>query len=198
MVSHTLSDNVENLTLTGTLAIDGAGNGLNNVITGNSASNTLRGLGGNDTLRGSASEDTLEGGAGNDRLEGGLGADTYLFGRGDGQDTIIDTDATAGVQDILHFGDGIAADQLWLRKLGNNLEVSVIGTDDKLTLSNWYLGADRHIEVLQLADGRQLMDSQVQNLVQAMASFAPPPAGQTTLVGSYATTLTPQIAASWQ
>jgi Ca2+-binding RTX toxin-like protein len=39
---------VENLTLTGTSAINGTGNALNNVLTGNSAKNILQGLGGND------------------------------------------------------------------------------------------------------------------------------------------------------
>jgi CSLREA domain-containing protein len=45
----TLPTNVENLTLTGTTAINGTGNAGNNVITGNSANNTLTGLNGNDT-----------------------------------------------------------------------------------------------------------------------------------------------------
>ena len=45
----TLPTNVENLTLTGTAAINGTGNAGNNVITGNSVNNTLSGLNGNDT-----------------------------------------------------------------------------------------------------------------------------------------------------
>jgi YD repeat-containing protein len=197
-VSYTLTANVENLTLTGTGAINGTGNDLNNTIIGNGAANRLRGLGGNDTLNGGAANDTLEGGTGDDRLNGGLGADTYLFGRGDGQDTLVDVDATAGVQDVLRFGSGIAADQLWLRKVGSNLEVSVIGTTDKVTISGWYTDAAHHVEVMQLANGKQLLDSQVQNLVQAMASFAPPPAGQTSLSPSYHTSLDTVIAANWQ
>ena len=48
-VSYTLSANVENLTLTGTGAINGTGNALDNVLTGNSAANTLTGGLGNDT-----------------------------------------------------------------------------------------------------------------------------------------------------
>ncbi len=48
-VSYALSENVENLVLTGTAAIAGTGNELDNVLTGNSAANVLAGLGGNDT-----------------------------------------------------------------------------------------------------------------------------------------------------
>jgi serralysin len=48
-VTTTLPANVENLTLTGTTAINGTGHAGNNVITGNSANNTLTGLNGNDT-----------------------------------------------------------------------------------------------------------------------------------------------------
>ncbi|MFM6496578.1 MAG: beta strand repeat-containing protein, partial [Dolichospermum sp.] len=40
-ISYTLTNNVENLTLTGAAAINGTGNTANNVITGNSANNTL-------------------------------------------------------------------------------------------------------------------------------------------------------------
>ncbi len=198
LVDYTLGANLENLALTGTAATSGTGNELNNVITGNVAGNTLHGLGGNDTLRGGLEADTLEGGAGNDRLEGGAGADTYLFARGEGQDVLVETDATAGVEDVLQFGHDITAEQIWLRQVGNSLEISLIGSSDKVTVANWYLGTDRHVEALQLSDGRQLLDSQVQNLVQAMAAFTPPPAGQTTLPESYAATLTPVIAANWQ
>jgi Ca2+-binding RTX toxin-like protein len=77
-VTLTLATNVENLTLTGTTAINGTGNAGNNVITDNIANNTLNGGAGNDTLDGGASIDTLDGGAGTDTLIGGLGDDIYI------------------------------------------------------------------------------------------------------------------------
>ncbi|MBY5740416.1 calcium-binding protein, partial [Rhizobium leguminosarum] len=55
--SYTLSNNVENLTYTGSASFTGAGNALANTITGGA---------GNDTLNGAADADTLIGGAGND------------------------------------------------------------------------------------------------------------------------------------
>jgi Ca2+-binding RTX toxin-like protein len=180
---------VENLTLTGTTAVNGTGNTADNVLQGNSAANTLTGGAGNDTLNG---------GAGADSLVGGTGNDTYWLGRGYGIDTITENDATVGNIDLARFDTGIAVDQLWFTHTGNNLDVSIIGTTDKFTLTNWYLGNQYHLEQFKTSDGKTLLDSQVQNLVSAMAAFAPPVAGQTTLTGTAATTLAPVIAANWQ
>lgn len=81
-VDYTLSTYVENLTLTGTAAIDGTGTSLKNILTGNSAGNILSGLGGDDQLFGMAGNDRLLGGDGNDVLTGGTGTDTLTGGGG--------------------------------------------------------------------------------------------------------------------
>ena len=65
-ISYTLGANLENLTLTGSAAIKGTGNGLNNILTGNSGANTLNGGAGTDTLKGAAGNDVLTGGTGKD------------------------------------------------------------------------------------------------------------------------------------
>jgi Ca2+-binding RTX toxin-like protein len=80
--TYTLGVNVENLTLTGSSAINGTGNAGNNVITGNAAANTLNGGAGNDTLSGGAGNDVLVGSSGNDILNGGSGADNMNGGSG--------------------------------------------------------------------------------------------------------------------
>jgi len=49
---------VENLTLTGTAAINGTGNTLDNVLIGNTAANRLDGKTGNDEMRGGKGDDT--------------------------------------------------------------------------------------------------------------------------------------------
>lgn len=169
-ITYTLGTNLENLTLTGATAINGSGNTVANVLAGNSAANTLTGAAGNDT---------------------------YVMGRGSAADTIVDTDSTAGNTDVVSFLSGVATDQLWFRHVGNNLEVSIIGTSDRATINNWYSGNNNHIEQFKIADGKLLLDSQVENLVSAMAAFAPPSAGQTTLPQNYQDQLSATIAANW-
>lgn len=89
-------------------------------------------------------------------------------------------------------------EQIWFRQLGNDLEASIIGTSDCLIVQDWYLGSAYQVEQFRTADGRALLNSQVDNLVQAMAGFAPPGAGQMTLPPAYQTELTAVIAANWQ
>jgi Ca2+-binding RTX toxin-like protein len=95
-LTYTLGNNIENLVLAGSNAINGTGNALDNLISGNAAINTLSGGAGNDTLNG---------GAGNDILTGGTGNDFFIFSAlGFGTDRITDFDANpTGGQDLLDF-----------------------------------------------------------------------------------------------
>jgi Ca2+-binding RTX toxin-like protein len=98
-ISYTLGVNVENLTLTGSAAIGGTGNSVNNVITGNAGANVLRGLLGGDTLFGGGGSDTLVGAAGNDRLAPGAGNGVRdVINGGAGVDTLDYSDARASVE----------------------------------------------------------------------------------------------------
>ena len=67
-VDHTLSANIEMMTIVGVEAVNGTGNPLDNTMNGNDATNVLDGMSGNDTLDGSKGNDVLTGGAGADRF----------------------------------------------------------------------------------------------------------------------------------
>ncbi|WP_260417854.1 calcium-binding protein [Pseudomonas cichorii] len=181
-------------------------------LSGLAGNDKLYGLGGNDVLSGGAGDDELNGGAGadtliggtgNDRLYGDRGNDLYQFERGGGQDVIDDFDPDANT-DVLQFGSGIAADQLWFSKNGWDLEVGVIGTSDKVTVSKWSFWGEgtwenaQQIEQFRTADGKVLMASQVDQMVQAMAAFAPPAPGEVKLSENYQASLNAVIAANWQ
>jgi Ca2+-binding RTX toxin-like protein len=157
---------------------------------------TMDGGLGDDMVMGGPGDDILYGDAGNDTLEGGPGADTFLFGRGDGQD-VVDQQGSAPLDlDTLQFAGDVTADQLWFSRTGNDLQISIIGTTDTATVAGWYLSDALRVDRIQTADGQVLLESRVQQLVEAMASFAPPPMGQTTLGETYQP-LAPVIAATW-
>jgi len=180
-----LANNVENLILTGSNAINGTGNTLNNLVRGNIGNNTLNGSGGFDALEGGAGNDTLTdtsggnyynggagtdtltggtsgdffmGGTGNDTISTGNGADVIAFNAGDGQDSV---NTSVGTDDTVSLGGaGLAYANLSFQKSANNLILNVSATD-KLTFTNWY-AASANKNVLNL-----------QVVAEAMAGFNP-------------------------
>ena len=133
-ITYTLGNNIENLTLLGTTAIDGNGNVLANSLTGNSAANRLAGGDGNDVLNGSAGNDTLLGDAGDDTLTGGTGADTLIGGVGN--DVYVITDDQDTVTELANDGiDRVNAGISYT--LGENIEnLTLTGTAENYGIGN--------------------------------------------------------------
>ena len=240
-MTYTLGANVENLTLTGTTAINGTGNVLDNVLTGNSAANVLTGGAGNDTYvvgtgdtvteaasaatdtvqsaatwtlganlenltligtaavngTGNTSNNILAGNSANNTLSGLGGNDTYLYNRGGGQDTVIDN---SGTSDALAFGATINPLDLVLTRQVNDLRLAIHGSTDSVTIQNWFTSPTANqIEDLQAGNGQHLMNTQVDQLIQAMAAFGQ----QAGLTWDQAIDQRPQdvqtiLAANWQ
>jgi len=182
---------------TGNDVLDG-GDGID-TLDGGSENDILRGGAGNDTIGGGSGADQLTGGTGNDTLNGGGGNDLYNFVRGDGQDTISDADTTARNQDKLLFGTTINPLDLVLSRQVNDLRIAIHGTTDQVTIKNWYTSpTTNQIEDLQAGNGQHLLNTQVNQLIQAMAAFSQ----QTGLTWDQAIDARPQdvqnvLAASW-
>lgn len=179
-------------------------------IHGSSAGDAITGQAGNDTLIGNGGNDVIDGSAGNDTLIGATGwnwiyengsyrvernttsqvtangDDTYLFGRGDGQDTVIDGDYTAGNSDTLRFKEGVAPADVKFIRSGNDLVLAIRGSSDQVTLKQYFdeawNGANGPylIERIAFADGTVLSYANVQAILFAGSEEAE------TIIGSRA------------
>jgi Ca2+-binding RTX toxin-like protein len=136
--SFTLGAFVEKLTLTGTNASNGVGNGLANIIKGNETSNVLSGMIGDDDLRGNGGDDTLVGGAGFDTLTGGAGADVFVLGGADvtSTDRIVDFSSSVDRIRVFSTNYGLAEGQgLISGLLDPTYFVQVSGTQNQGTVA---------------------------------------------------------------
>ncbi|WP_440073649.1 calcium-binding protein [Pseudomonas fragariae (ex Marin et al. 2024)] len=176
------------------------------VVNGGAGADTLKGGAGNDRVYGEEGDDLLygddgddliDGGAGADTTDGGRGGDTYLIGLGSGRDVINNYDVSSGT-DVLQFGTEVSLEDLWFRRSGSDLEVSIIDTNDKVLVSNWYAANDYQVDQFKTADGKTLLDSQVQSLVDKMASFGVDAGAERNLTAAQQTQLDAVLAANWQ
>ncbi|WP_322835870.1 calcium-binding protein, partial [Verminephrobacter aporrectodeae] len=153
----------------GTAAADNIpGTAADDTISGQAGADTIYGRDGNDTLNGGADNDrlhggngadTLDGGTGNDVLSGDAGNDTYLFGKGDGQDTIkSDYDRAVDKLNVLQFKADVLPSEIVATRSGSNLVLSIAGTTDKVSISHFFLREDQAnvynpIQQVRFADG---------------------------------------------
>jgi hypothetical protein len=137
-ITWTLKTNLENLTLTGTTAINGTGNTLNNIITGNAADNVLTGGLGNDTLTGGAGADTLIGDAGNDSYYVDNTADSITENLNEGTDIVFSSvtyTLTTNLENLTLTGTtaingtGNTLNNILIGNIGNNVLNGGAGAD---------------------------------------------------------------------
>ncbi|MEZ0225411.1 MAG: hypothetical protein ACAH83_12720 [Alphaproteobacteria bacterium] len=130
----TLASDVEDLILTGTVAVYGRGNTFNNVITGNAIANTLDSGGGTDTLNGGLGADTMIG-SGNDVFIVDNSLDTIDESSGEGTaKTTVSYDMSLraiNVETLLLLG-GTA-----INGSGNSLSNTITGNTGVNVMHGW-------------------------------------------------------------
>lgn len=154
--------------------------GIPNVRIGTSAAETL--------VRGAAEGTAIYYAAGgNDNLNGGTGQDAYVFGRTIGHVTINDIEAKP-TGDRIRFAF-LAADQVSMKRDGNDLLITVTGTAETVRVigqfapvtalsSDVLLSSNKGVEDIQFADGT------VMETPEIMAAVGKGTAGDDHMIGT--------------
>ncbi|MDO9177171.1 MAG: calcium-binding protein, partial [Agitococcus sp.] len=152
----TTNNRIENILLADGTIIDlfGATEGNDKLVFGDTDV-IIDALGGDDIVSTGALNDTITGGNGNDRLEGGGGDDTYIYARGDGQDTITDPSGN----DTLKLIGNITQDDVIVKLIGKDFIValkkdgkSFDALSDVITIKNHTDGSNK-FETISFEDG---------------------------------------------
>ncbi len=121
---------------------------------------------GDDTVYTYEGDDVLTGGLGDDVLYGGAGNDVYIFNSGDGVDVIHESsgdDSAALNRNVMNIIFG---------QSGSNLQVTFAGSSDEITVNSWYTGSNYQVETFEASEGFSITNTQVEQLIQAMASWS--------------------------
>lgn len=132
----------------------------------------------NDSLTGTSVSEQFDGDAGNDTIAGGGGYDYYYFGTyaGYGHDTIINGIASSnyasGELDVGYAGlNDVLPTNIWLKHVGNDLEVDIMGTNSSVTMKDWYSHTYSQVAHIVASDGETL-DTGLNDLVAAMSQYS--------------------------
>lgn len=162
-----------NLTANGdndTLIAGGVGQ---QTLTANGLYDTLIGGGGTNSLTATGLFDTLIAGTGVNMLSNTFEQCTYQVGLGAGDTTIVNGLYADGPANELDFGAGITDDRLWLTQSGNDLRIDIMGTQQDVTVANWFGDPTDQSQLQTITAGGNTLDNgRVLQLVQAMATFS--------------------------
>jgi uncharacterized repeat protein (TIGR03803 family) len=107
--------------------------------------------------------------AGGNTNNGGNGNNTYLASANTGQAS-ISTNEAAGTTNELDFTGGITDENLWFINSGNNLKIDLLGTNTSVTVDGWFSSSSNQLQ--EITAGGLKIDSQISQLVQAMATYS--------------------------
>tara|TARA_R110000850_G_scaffold238024_3_gene362698 strand:- start:658 stop:4581 length:3924 start_codon:yes stop_codon:yes gene_type:complete len=177
--------------------VNASSSGPSNIINGSGSHDTLIGSQGDDTLVGGSGNDYLDGGEGDDILIGGEGNDIYRVSVGNGADTIVNQKANINETDTLELIDNQSINNLWFSQDQNDLEISVLGSDTQVLIQDWFLSDQSKLDFIR--NGDNYLDQQsVDILINAMASFVAPSAGDINLTNEEQQQIGTAIIAAWQ
>ncbi|MDR3488260.1 MAG: calcium-binding protein, partial [Bradyrhizobium sp.] len=130
------------------------------------------GTSGPDVINGTSANDVFDGRGGNDTINGGGGSDTYVYRSGYGNLTINNaTSSGASATGQLDFVANIDESGLWFWQSGNDLDIGILGTSNVVAIQGG-LGSNPSAALSEIKAGDGLeVDSQVNQLVAAMATF---------------------------
>ncbi|WP_258377049.1 S8 family serine peptidase [Pseudomonas soli] len=184
-----------------------AGNGDNQVESSGSFAEITLGNGGN-TVKGEFRK--LVVGDGDNRIETSSSFANIKLGKGHNnvvvEGNMADVEVGEGHTEVafrgsmsnLHFGKPVLPEQLWFQHQGDDLLISRIGSGQQVTLHDWYASSPARVRDIVAGNGQHLSDRNVEQLVQAMAAFAPPGAAATSFDAAQAQALQPVLAANWR
>lgn len=142
---------------------------IERIIWNSTINPTVRGTSGNDYYSGRNGNDIYYTQKGNDIIKDYYGNETYIFNKGDGQDLITDTRGT----DRIRFEAGLTGSDLTYNRVSNNLSIGIKGTNDKITVVDWFRQSSYQIERLDFSDGTSITNSQINQLVSQIAAYKP-------------------------
>lgn len=168
-----------------------------NIVLAKQSNTYMRGTQSSDFIEGASGNDVLDGSGGDDYLIGGRGNDMYLniFAGDTGKDIINNYSGTPSDSDSLMLG---VADvrTVWFAKNNADLIISHLGTDNSVTIADWYLGTDYKLD--QVTNGRYSLSAEgVEDMVEVMSTLGQPVNGLITLAGDQQAVLYSLIASNW-
>jgi len=135
----------------------------------------ITGTTGADTLTGTALGDVFDGKGGTDTEIGGGGNDTYLLQPSYGALTIENGVASSNVANGTLSILNESPDDIWLKQVGNDLQVDVMGTSTEATIQGWFSNSYSQLNSITTTDSsgtKSVLDTQLSQLIQAMATYS--------------------------